>query len=203
MTYSSHRTIFAATVAALAVACATPGEQPKQQPPPQSAALPSYQDTRTESATAVVQAIDQASRRVTLKAEDGTTFTFVAGPQVRNLAQVGVGDAVKVTYTESLALEVRRGDGTPPEAAVATAGQRAEPGEKPAGALAQVVTVSAEIIAIDRTANRVTLKGPEGNFRVLQVRDPKKLESVKVGDMVYATYTESLGIAVEKVQSAK
>jgi hypothetical protein len=37
----------------------------------------------------------------------------------------------------------------------------------------------------------------------VQVKDPKNLENVQVGDMVYATYTESLGLAVEPVAPAK
>ena len=63
--------------------------------------------------------------------------------------------------------------------------------------------LTAVITAIDRTTNRVTLRGPSGNDRVVQVRDPKNLENVQVGDMVYATYTESLGISVEEVAPTK
>jgi len=49
----------------------------------------------------------------------------------------------------------------------------------------------------------VTLSGPSGNERVVQVKDPKNLENVQVGDMVYATYTESLGISIEEVAPGK
>jgi len=45
----------------------------------------------------------------------------------------------------------------------------------------------------------VTLRGPSGNERVVQVQDPKNLENVQVGDMVYATYTQALGLSVEPV----
>jgi len=65
--------------------------------------------------------------------------------------------------------------------------------------VARTVTASATIVAIDRTANQVTLRGPSGNERVVQVRDPKNLDNVQVGDMVYATYTESIGVSVEEV----
>jgi hypothetical protein len=61
------------------------------------------------------------------------------------------------------------------------------------------VTASAVIVAIDRSTNRVTLRGPSGNERVVQVQDPKNLENVQVGDMVYATYTQALGLSVEPV----
>ena len=173
---------------ALAISCATSKELPKQT------------ETRTVTGTAVVQAIDQNTREVTLKGENGNVISFIAGDQVRNLSQVRVGDTVKIAYTESLALEVRRVDGGSPDLSATTDVQRAAPGAKPAGTVGSTVTISAAIVAIDRTANTVTLRGPEGNTRVVPVRDPKNLENVQVGDMVYATYTQSLGLSVEPVR---
>ena len=182
---------FVLAALALALSCATSKE------------LPKYTDTQTATATAVVQAIDLNTRQVTLKGEDGKLFTFVAGDEVRNLSQVRVGDTVKVTYTESIAIEVKRVDGGTPDVKAAATAERAAPGEKPAGSVARTVTASAVIVAIDRTTNRVTLRGPSGNDRIVQVRDPKNLENVQVGDMVYATYTESLGLSIEEVAPAK
>jgi Cu/Ag efflux protein CusF len=189
-----HRSIAIPLVVAalaLALSCATSKE------------LPKYTDSQTVTATAVVQAIDQNTREVTLKGEDGRVFTFIAGDQVKNLSQVRVGDTVKVAYTESIAIEVRRVDGGTPDLTVAATGASAAPGEKPAGNVARTVTASAAIVAIDRTTNRVTLRGPSGNDRVVQVKDPKNLDNVQVGDMVYATYTESLGVSVEQVAPAR
>jgi Cu/Ag efflux protein CusF len=184
-------------ILALALACATSKPQPK---PQQSAApLPTYHDTRTETAIAVVQAVDLQSRRVTLKGEDGKEFSFVADEEVRNLPQVQVGDTVKVTYTESLAIDVKRAEGGTPTESESQEVTRAEPGQKPGGTASRTVTISAVITDIDRASNRVTLKGPEGNYREVKVKDSKKLENVQVGDTVRATYTESIGVAVEKV----
>ena len=180
-------------VLTLALACATA----------QEALLPMRKETQTVTATAVVQAIDLNTREVTLKGEDGRVFTFVAGDEVKNLPQVRVGDTVKATYTESLAIEVKRVEGGSPEVSAAATGGSAAPGEKPAGGVTRTLTASAVIVAIDRTTNRVTLRGPSGNDRVVQVKDPKNLENVQVGDMVYATYTESLGISIEEVAPGK
>jgi Cu/Ag efflux protein CusF len=180
-------------ILALALACAT--SKPQQGAAP----LPTYRATRTETATAVVQAVDLQTRRVTLRDKDGKDFSFVAGEEVQNLPQVQVGDTVKVTYTESLAIDVKRAEGGTPTASESQEVTRAEPGRKPGGMASSTVTSSAVITDIDRASNRVTLRGPEGNYRVLEVKDPKKLENVQVGDMVHATYTESIGVAVEKV----
>jgi len=178
---------------ALALGCAS---SKKEQ---QSAQLPSYRDSRTVTAMAVVQAIDLQTRKVTLKGEDGKPFSFIAGKDVRNLPQVQVGDTVKVTYTESLAIEVKREEGGTPTVSESAGVTRSEPGQKPGGTASSTVTVSAVITDIDRASSHVTLKGPEGNYRVVEVKDPKNLENVQVGDMVHATYTESIGISVEKV----
>jgi Cu/Ag efflux protein CusF len=180
-------------ILALGLACAT--SKPQQSAAP----LPTYRDTRTETATAVVQAVDLQTRRVTLRGKDGQSFSFVAGEEVQNLPQVQVGDTVKVTYTESLAIDVRRAGGGTPTVSESQEATRAEPGQKPGGTASNTVSISAVITDIDRASNRVTLRGPEGNYRVMEVKDPKKLEKVQVGDMVHATYTESIGVAVEKV----
>ena len=197
MTAHLSKLTLPAALAALALGCAS--EPPKPAPAP----LPKYQETSTETATATVQAIDQVTRRVVLKEKDGNTFEFTAGPQVRNLAQIQVGDLVAVTYTETFTIEVKRADGSTPQVTSGTAADRAAPGEKPAGSVARVTTVTAEVMAVDKEIGRLTVKGPQGNMRVIQVKDPKKLESVKVGDLVVATYSESLGIAVEKVPAPK
>ena len=50
---------------------------------PQSAQRELVRDTR-----AVVEGVDQNTREVRLRRTDGTELTVVAGPEVRNLAQV-------------------------------------------------------------------------------------------------------------------
>src|SRR5512143_3537229 len=55
-------------------------------------------------AIATVVAIDQQTRKVTLRGEGGKEWTFTAGPEVRNLAQVQRGDRVLVQYFQGLAL---------------------------------------------------------------------------------------------------
>jgi Cu/Ag efflux protein CusF len=49
----------------------------------------------------------------------------------------------------------------------------------------------------------VTLTGPEGNSVTIKVKDPKKLNGVKVGDDVEITYTQALAISVEKAPAKK
>jgi len=151
----------------------------------------------TVSATATVKSLDLKTRRVTLQRADGSLVKFRAGDEVRNLAQVKVGDAVTVTYYEALAYEVRKPGEGAPGASVAAGVDRAKLGEKPGAAAAQVTTVTATIAAIDKPAMTVTLRGPDGDMTTVKARDPQKLDRVAVGDLVDITYTEALGISVE------
>ena len=147
--------------------------------------------------TATVTKIDQATREVTLKAEDGEEYTFVASDEVKNLAQVEPGDVLTVVYAEALAYEVKKGgSAVSPETTVA--GGRAEPGTKPAGIIGQQTTVTVTITAIDPTIPTVTFTGPAGNTKTIKVMRPEKLEGVSVGDTVEITYTEALAIKVDE-----
>jgi hypothetical protein len=149
----------------------------------------------TVQVTATVAKIDQATRQVTLKANDGREVTFVADPAVKNLAQVKPGDQVVATYTEALAYEVKKGGSAGVSAAAA--GGTAKPGDRPAAAVGRQVTLTVTIAAIDPKVPSVTFKGPEGNTRTIKVQRPERLQGVSVGDTVDLTYTEALAIKID------
>jgi hypothetical protein len=147
------------------------------------------------SVAATVKSVDQATRQVVLTTEEGQEVSFIAGEEVRNLPQLKAGDTVTVTYAEALAYEVRKG-GSAVAAATEVIGGRAEPGAKPAAALAQQTTLTVMITAIDKAAPSVTFKGANGETRTIKVLHPEKLEGVNVGDTVEVTYTEAMAIKV-------
>jgi hypothetical protein len=104
---------------------------------------------------------------------------------------------VKVAYTEALAWKMNKSTKAAPSAEVEEAAGRAKPGEKPGGAAARRITVTAAIEAIDLANGTVTLKGPQGNSRTIKARNPANLKKVKVGDLVDITYTEAVALKVE------
>lgn len=146
--------------------------------------------------TATVVKVDQKTREVTLKGEDGREVSFVASEDVRNLAQVKPGDVVTATYAEALAYEVKKG-GTVVGPATVVGGGAAEPGSRPAAGIARQTTATVIITAIDHKVPSVTFKGPQGNTRTIKVMHPEKLEGVSVGDTVELTFTEAFAIKVE------
>lgn len=147
--------------------------------------------------TATVAKINHDTREVTLRSDDGKEFSFVASEEATNLPQVKVSDRVTVAYAEALVYEVKKG-GAAADGGTIIAGGRAEPGQKPAGAIARESTVTVLITAIDPKVPSVTFQGPGGGTRTIKVRHPEKLEGVSVGDTVEITYTEALALKVEE-----
>ena len=154
--------------------------------------------TEAVKVSAVVTAIDAATRTVTLKGAKGRVFDVVCSDQVKNFAQIKIGDELVVEYVRSLSLELKKSGGTsePKETAAAAA---AKPGDKPAGAVGRQVTVMAEVVAVDPKAKTITLKGPKGNVLELDVKNPDQFKVVKKGDKVEAVYTEALAMSVVAV----
>lgn len=146
--------------------------------------------------TATVAAIDKGTRLVTLKGPEGRTVNVVAGEEVKNLDQINVGDTVVLQYLEALTLELKKGPGirqrTEREAIT-----RAQPGEKPAGAIGRQVTIVADVVDVSPEKNLITLKGPDGNIVDLRVQNPDHFKVVKKGDQVEAVYTEAVALSVE------
>jgi Cu/Ag efflux protein CusF len=86
-----------------------------------------------------------------------------------------------------------------------TSGQTPAPApaeKKPAAAEVKAVKVQGTVAAVDKDAKTITLKGPKGRTVTLDVQDPQKLEVVKVGDPVVATYYEAVAIEVKKSGAA-
>jgi Cu/Ag efflux protein CusF len=151
----------------------------------------------TTQVSATVKHIDHATRLVTLKTDDGQEYSFVVGDDVVNFAQVKKGDKVTATYTEAIAYEVRKG-GRASAPTTTVAAVAAAPGVKPAGAVAEQVSATVTIAAIDTKTPSVTFRSADGGTRTIKVKYPEKLQGVKVGDTVDLSYTEAVALKVEK-----
>ena len=151
-------------------------------------------EQRTE--TAVVEAIEAASRTVTLKKSDGTHVTIVAGPEITRFAEIKVGDKVNARYYENVVLRLKR----PGEPDVDTGAKSTTPSEQalPGGTKAKQRTITATITAIDMKTPAVTFTGPNGYKYTTKVQDKAALANVKVGDKVDIVWTEALLVSLER-----
>jgi hypothetical protein len=80
---------------------------------------------------------------------------------------------------------------------VATDTVKAKPGDKPGIATGRQIRAIANVVAINKKQQTVTLKGPRGNQVEILVEDPKQFERVKKGDQVQVVYTEAVAVSVE------
>jgi len=151
---------------------------------------------------ATVEEVDAAKGHVTLKGPKGNVVPLTVGPEVRNLAQVKVGDQVRVRYAEALSLTLKKDGKELRTAKEASEAMRAPAGARPGAAVGEQVTVIADVIAINAKTHEVTLRGPNRTVD-LYVEDPKQLKLIKVGDQVEAVYTQAVAITVEPVAAKK
>ena len=162
---------------------------------PPAAAMPGFVVGETVRTEATVVAVNQKDRIVTLKNAEGKTFDVVVGDEVKNLAQVKIGDVVVAEHSFAVAAKLKKGSGLRSRTENSSAA-RAAPGEKPAGVLSREVDFVADVLNVDAKTGIVTLLGAKGKIVDLKVNDPKVLAEIKKGDQVEGSYIEAMAIAV-------
>ena len=151
---------------------------------------------QTVKVTATITAIDAKTRDITLKGPQGNEVTVTAGPEVKNFAQMKVGDQVNIEYLEALTLELKKGGGMIVQRTVKEGMAGAKPGEQPAGGAGRQVTIVADVVGVDAAKQTVTLRGPKRTVD-LRIPDPEQFKRVAKGDQVEATYTQAVAVVVE------
>jgi hypothetical protein len=148
--------------------------------------------------TATVRAVDRTQRTVTLERADGGTVTLKVPPEARNFDRIEPGDTVRAEYLDAVAVFVRKSD-TPPQAGATSAVRLAPRGGTPGGVVVDTVEMTARVEAVDLAARKVTLRGPDGGLRVVQVADRvRRLDEVRVGDEVVIRHTQALAIELDR-----
>jgi len=150
-------------------------------------------DTITASAT--VEAIEQSTRVVTLKKDDGTYEVLTVPESVKRFDSLKVGDKVKTRYYENIVLRLKEAGEKDVDSATGAVTPSA--GTKPAGTVASQRTITATITAIDPKTPAITFKGPNDWTYTSRVQDKKALAKVKVGDKVDITWTAAAVVAFE------
>lgn len=159
----------------------------------------------TMEITAQVEAIDRDSRMVGLRGPSGRRATVYAGPDVRNFDQINVGDEVAVTFYSAIGAEVTKPEQATQGVQREGAMLRAAEGARPAGAVAEMMTTTVEIDAVDKSMNTVTFRRQDGMVRVLAIQDPKAqafIRELKPGDKVTVSYMEAVAISVRPLDAA-
>ena len=183
-------------ICALSLAACSAGRHPDSAGIIQSGTL----EEATVEAMATVEKVDKSTRDITLKTGDGATSVVHAGPEVVNFDQIDAGDKIRIVYYESVAFDVKVPGTATPGVSMTGGAERAKPGQKPGTMGARVITVTATIDRIERNPDSVTLRDVDGKTRTVQVRNPKNLDNLKVGDLVEITLSQAVAIVVQETE---
>jgi hypothetical protein len=152
----------------------------------------------SETRTATVTKIDSKDRWVTLKLADGSFVDVQAGPAVKNFAQIKVGDQVEAKQEGTVTIEVLPAGQAAPNVTGGSSVVSAPQGAKPMAVVVDTAVVSGTVTAIDYEHRLVTLQGPAGNSRTLEVGPAAtKFNQVKKGDVVVVTLKTATSIEVK------
>jgi len=185
-----------ATIPALMLAVAGYAEDPSASPTTKADPKGAI-EVGAITKTAKVTAVDPAKRTVTLANPDGVTNTYELGKNVRNFDQIKVGDEVKATLLESLAVTVSKSSAAPGASGrgvIAVAPKGAMPGV----IMAKTRQITAKIVSVDTQTRTVTVEGPGGGMPTIKVGPNVKLDELQKGDDVTLRVTDALAIRVEK-----
>lgn len=144
----------------------------------------------------IVTKIDAKNRVVTFKSQEGE-LDIVAGPEVKNFAQIKVGDRLDVAYQLAVAIELVKTKNNDVRGREVTSDTQTAPaGNKPGMVKTNIVKTTASVVAIDQKKQIVSLKGPKGNVVNVKVENPALLKGITTKDQVYVTYAEAVAAVV-------
>ena len=129
---------------------------------------------------ATVLAIDATTRDITLQLSDHTTLTCKVGAKVEILGRIQVGDQVKATVSEALAVYAL------------------ENGRLPDGTTAEALGVNARVLMVDPSYRILTLQYPDGQSEKLKVGLGTRMEQMSPGDSVVVRPKEVIAVKIEK-----
>jgi Cu/Ag efflux protein CusF len=151
----------------------------------------------TYTATETVKAIDYETRTLTLESQDGATASYQASPDITRFDQIHVGDKVRATVTDALAVTVRRAD-APPTVGEGVAVSLAPKGAKPGIFFERTAEATAKIVNVDPASRTITLTELAGGPKTIKLAPSANVSDLKKGDDVVVRYAHALALHVSK-----
>jgi hypothetical protein len=178
--------------AVLAMMCATIARPAAAQP-----TFTTGGHTATETAT--IEQLDHARRFVVLRGADGSELGVFAPPELTRFSELRVGDAVTLTYYESVVYQVRSRHAPKPGVSEEVAAQESG-GALPGATVSHQTTQSVTVKAVDPDVPSITVITADGHVLTRKVEKRSLLDGVTRGDRVDITYTEALLATVTRVK---
>lgn len=201
ITLSRLRTFVVAASLIAASACSNDRSTASSAPPP----LPATAQPATvlgefyAQTEATIQAIDSKARQVSLRMADGTTQTVTVPGDV-DLTKRKKGEVVMFEALERVSVRALPPSSAPLGIRRELATAKAQPGETPGRASAEITAEVLEVAAIDLPSNTVTLRRADSSLRTIDVKNPdnqRKLQTLRPGDLVEFEVIEAAGVQLK------
>jgi hypothetical protein len=153
---------------------------------------------KSKTITATVKAVYPDQRSINLVGADGQERTIFVGNDVQ-LDRVHAGDKVHVTYLQGIAAEMAKGDVKVSDPAAASFAYKNPAGSNPGRGAGASVTVMVTILGVNPSTNTVKFQEADGSQHIIEVKSQQMkdfIKTLKAGDKVNVTYTESVAINV-------
>ncbi|MCW8799910.1 MAG: hypothetical protein OQK71_03175 [Desulfobacter sp.] len=144
-------------------------------------------------AVATVVSVDEKTRVVSLAGPEGDHWTFTAGPEVQNFAQIKRGDRVIASYYQGFAIGIGPVGSGVKDRLDAVEVDRAQKGEKPGVRLSKAIAAVGVVKSVNTKDRTVVLEGVK-NTLALEVSEDVDISEIKVGGKVEAVYIESYAV---------
>jgi hypothetical protein len=145
-----------------------------------------------------VTAVNPTERTVMFRNEAGEGRKYELSEGGPKFDQIRVGDTVKATLAEPVALTIRKSS-APRDASERTTVAVAPKGEGqgPGVIMAKTKEITGKIASVDTTAQTVTIQGPDGGTETLKTGPGVKLDQFQTGDDVTLRVTVRLVLRVQ------
>jgi hypothetical protein len=153
-------------------------------------------ESQPRTVNATIEAVDKATRVVTLKTEAGTRLQVTAPNEMEGFNSLRVGDLVSARYFEAVVVRLARPGSPAPSSEPTTRITRKD--RAPGSEAMSERTVRATVTAVGTDQPSLTVKTADGLDHTMGVSDPTQLTTLKAGDVLDITFYESRLISVER-----
>jgi hypothetical protein len=120
---------------------------------------------------------------LTIRKADGTFEVIHAPSEVERLDRVRIGNRLRLTEITTAVIELQRGRDAGSMGVIGSTEVDRCPGNRPAGAITDSLTLYGQIVAVNQGAGTVTVRGAN-ETRTFELEDKGLLGALKVGDGV-------------------
>lgn len=176
--------------------CATSHTQNKIVTASYQPGVPGGTYVETYKTVATLAAINAATRQMVFAGADGSTNSFIAGPNFEHFESYQVGDKVKVTVARELLTWFPPEN--PPAANDVTELVRNQPGVKPGVLIAPTIELTATLLSVAPQTHEATMQLSDGRVVTFKVRRDIDLAKAKIGTTGIIRTSEAMAVMVEK-----